>query len=372
MTLTEDEKKEKQLDNYKMMSYVSGISLNQIMGEDTKSNYSEKDCLIKQLFLKNLVVPISCNELFKDLKKQNYKATYGTFKGLLYRYCKYGYVRRINDKKPFMYQITELGNQHIKNPYLAREENIKRYREFQLQKLKEIIENKPELFKSIYESIFGAQPVINTVVAGSTSQYSPNEYGGEIVHEIEGKIYSPDFWKNSDNEKLKSLVNEFLDPCLPDEEKQQLLLDAFEEAVKSQKTIVFKQAEYQSSKPIGERKYYEILVAAINHPVTKSLYEKIPFRFMQVGKEIRLRSRNENGLYRNNKDGIELKFEEVNQKYFHNQMTIKTKPNNDKRELEFYYVGGNFGRLITTMSFDDYTDIKNNNVKTTLKINPAQ
>jgi hypothetical protein len=53
-------------------------------------------------------------------------------------------------------------------------------------------------------------------------------------------------------------------------------------------------------------------------------------------------------------------------------MTIKTKPNNDKRELEFYYVGGNFGRLITTMSFDDYTDIKNNNVKTTLKINPAQ
>jgi len=66
-----------------------------------------------------------------------------------------------------------------------------------------------------------------------------------------------------------------------------------------------------------------------------------------------------------------LEFEEVNQKYFQNRMMIKMFPNYEKREHNFYYVAGNFGLKITTMSFDDYTDIKNNSVKTTLKINPA-
>ncbi len=40
-------------------------------------------------------------------------------------------------------------------------------------------------------------------------------------------------------------------------------------------------------------------------------------------------------------------------------MTIKTKRNEEKRELEFYYVYGKFGLPITTMSFEDYEDSKN-------------
>lgn len=374
MKLDESEQKEKQLETYKMMSAISGISVNEIIGEDTKSNYNEKDCLVKQFYLKNMINPITSNELWNLLKSQGYDGKNSTFRGMLNQYQRYKYVRKVNEKKPFLYQITQLGNEHIKNPYLAREEGVRRYKEFQLNKLKEIIENYPELFKSIYENVHGAQNSIfpaGNVVAGG-SQYSPNDIGSELHQELESQIFTPDFFKNADEQKLKSLVDGILDNSLSDEQKKQLILDAFGEAMKSNKTMVFKQQEYQSSKPIGERKYYEYLVAAIDHPVTKSLYEKIPFRFMQVGKEIRLRSRNENGLYRNNKDGIELEFEEVNQKYFQNRMTIKIKSNYEKRELEFYYVGGNFGLKITTISFDDYSAIKNNNIKTTLKINPAQ
>jgi hypothetical protein len=331
------------------------------------------------MYLKNCIEPISSRQLYELLQKQGYKAKNSTFRGLLNNYMKYGYIQKINAKKPFLYVLTDEGKLHAKNPYIAVDENIQRYRNMLLQKMKELIDEQPEIFKSIYESIFGvqsatnifgSQPIINNNSGGS--QYSPNDVGSELQHDLEYQIFTPDFFKNADEQKLKALVDGILDNSLSNDQKKQLILDAFEEAIKSNNTITIKQQEYQSSKPVGQRNYYEILINAIDHIVSKSTYEAIPFRFMQVGKEVRLKSRNENGLYRNNKDGIELKFEEVNQKYFQNRMTIKTKRNPEKRELEFYYVGGNFGRLITTMSFDDYTDVINSNVKTTMKINPAQ
>lgn len=371
MKLTEEEQEEMKVENYKMMSAISGRNINDFIENNSKSNYNEKDCMIKLMYLKNMVYPISSRDLFETLKHQNYSGKYTTFCGMLNRYCKYGYVRKVNNKKPFLYQITELGNQHIKNPYLAREENIKRYREFQLNKLKTLIENQPELFKNLYESIFGAQPVINTVVAGSTEQYSPNDIGSKLQHDLEYQIFTPNFFSNADEQKLKALVDGILDNSLSDEQKKQLILDAIEEAAKSQKTITVKQPEYQSSKPIGLRDYYEILIAAEGKVVTKSTYEALPFRFLKVGNELRLKGKGEVGTYRNNNDSKDLNFYEANAQYFNNRMIIKRIPNFEKREHEFYYSYGSFGKKITTISFDDYTKVKNNGVKTTLKINPA-
>jgi hypothetical protein len=50
-------------------------------------------------------------------------------------------------------------------------------------------------------------------------------------------------------------------------------------------------------------------------------------------------------------------------------MMIKIKPNNDKRELEFYYVGGYNKYQITTMSFPDYQKAANKSRKQSVKIN---
>lgn len=369
--LTEEEIEEYRNGTYQMMAAMSGKPISELMGESpSRPNYDENYCLTKQMYLKNCAEPISSRQLYELLQKQGYKAKYSTYRGLLNNYMKYGYIKKVNAKKPFLYILTDKGKLHVKNPFIAVDENIQRYRNMLLQKMKELIEGQPELFKSIYESIFGAQPVINTVVAGGTS-YTPNNYSDDIIHEIENKIYSNDFWKNSDNEKLKSLVDGILDPCLTQEEKQELLIDAFSEAVKSNKTMVFKQQEYNSSKPIGQRHYYEYLVSAVDKLVTKPLYEKIPFRFIRVGNELRLKSRSESGIYQNNKDANELDFDYVNRQYFQNRMMIKKIPNNEKREHDFYYANGNFGRKITTISFDDFDNVKGK-PRSTLKIKSSQ
>lgn len=360
MKLTEEEMK---LENYKMMSAISGKPLNDFIGHNEKSNYNEKDCMIKLMYLKNMLNPISSNELFNVLKSQGYDKNNSTFRVMLNQYQKYNYVRKVNNKKPFLYQITDLGNQHIKNPYLAREEGIKRYREFQLNKLKQIIEEQPELFKSIYESIFGTQNSIINNVVNSGSPYSGARIE-ELKDELESKIFSNDFWKNSDNDKLKTLVDGILDPCLSEEEKQEILLDAFNEAINSNKGSMILQKQYNPSKPVGMRNYYEILVKCINQVVSKSTYEAIPFRFIYIPnkRELRLESEAIAGKYRNNQDGTVLGFDYLNEYFFGGRMYITTGRQGD--EIVFYYTKMNGNVIakqyqITTMSLTDYEKAKN-------------
>lgn len=375
--LSDEEIEEHRNENYQMMAAIAGKSVSELIDENPKrGNYGEKDCLVKQMFLKNLVEPITSRRLFETLKKQGYDAKYTTFCGLLNRYQKYGYIEKKTSKKPFLFGLTSEGLRHAKNPYLAREELARKRMEFVFSEIEKQLAEHPEALKNLVETISGMNigtPIGSGGVAGTPvsggNQYSNNDLGS-MKEELESRIFDKEFWKNSDNEKLKSLVDDLLDPCLPQEEKEQLLIDALDEARNTYKGSMILQKQYIPSKPVGERKYYSILANSINHPVTKSLYDAIPFRFMRVGKEIRLKSRNENGLYRNNKDGNELKFDEVNRQYFQNIMTIKTKPNPEKRELEFYYVGGNFGCMITTMSYDDYEKAKNKHQPTLkLKIN---
>jgi hypothetical protein len=371
--LSEEEIEEYKYENFQMMAAMSGKPISELMGESSRPNYKENYCLTKQMYLKNCIEPISSRQLYELLQKQGYEGKYSTFRGLLNNYQKYGYIKKVNAKKPFLYILTAEGRVHAKNPYIAVDENIQRYRNMLLQKMKELIESQPELFKSIYEIIFGVQSATNII--GSTSftgnQYSPNDVGSELQHDLEYQIFTPDFFKNADEQKLKALVDGILDNSLSDEQKKQLILDAIEEAAKSQKTITVKQPEYQSSKPIGLRDYYEILIAAEGKVVTKSTYEALPFRFLKVGNELRLKGKGEVGTYRNNNDSKDLNFYEANAQYFNNRMIIKRIPNFEKREHEFYYSYGSFGKKITTISFDDYTKVKNNSVKTTLKINPA-
>ncbi|MPM97572.1 hypothetical protein SDC9_144747 [bioreactor metagenome] len=131
--------------------------------------------------------------------------------------------------------------------------------------------------------------------------------------------------------------------------------------------MVFKQQEYTPSKSIGLRNYYTILINAINNFVTKSTYEAIPFRFIKVDNQIRLKSISESGIYKNNDDGTILDFDYVNRNWFQNQMKIKTETGN--KELTFFYIGGNSRIKITTMSFNDYEKAKGKANGIKLKIN---
>lgn len=360
----EERKKQNILESAKMNSCISGIPLSDLFDSTfNRGNYSEKDCLIKQQFLKNLVEPVTSRELFETLKRQNYTGNYNTFRGLLFRYQKYGYVKKSNDRKPFVYQITDEGYQHVTNPYQSRVECIRQYNNFQNQKLANIINNDPVKFKEIYESIVSSigGSVCSGVSVGSVgTQYSSNDYGSEeIKQDIESKI-NKDFFKDADPEKIEALTNILMDKSLTDDERKEYMIDALMEALNANKgSMILKQGEYQTTKSEGDRKYYQLIVNAMNHPVTRGLYEAIPFRFIDVGGDIRVKSRSESGTYRNNDDGIIMDFDYVNQKYFGNRMILTASKSNVKNEITFSYTKFT-GKVIdksyeiTTMSQSDY------------------
>lgn len=359
--LSDEEIEEHKNENYQMMAAISGKPISEFVGNEVhRGNYGEKDCLVKQLFLKNLVEPISSRRLFETLKKQGYDAKYTTFCGLLYRYQDYGYVEKKSAKKPFLFGLTSEGKLHAKNPYLAREELARKRMNFIYSQIETQLIEHPEALKNLVETItqmnIGSSNS-NPVIVGAGTSYNDNLGSEELRKEFEGKIFDSNFWKNTDNEKLKGLVNGILNGSLSYEDKEQLLIDALDEAANSHKgSIIFKQQEYVSSKSIGLRNYYEYLIKGINRSVTKPLYEAIPFRFIKVDNEIRLKSISEAGTYRNNNDAKELDFDYVNRQLFQNQMMIKTQKNDN--ELIFFYTNGYLKYQITTMSFNDYEKAK--------------
>src|SRR5688572_30697708 len=99
----------------------------------------------------------------------------------------------------------------------------------------------PDALKNLVETITQmniGSPIGSgvTVASNSGSQYNDNFGNEELKQELNSKIFNNEFFKNADELKLKTLIDGILDPCLTQEEKQELMLDAFQEAVKSNKT----------------------------------------------------------------------------------------------------------------------------------------
>lgn len=364
----EERKKQNILETAKINSCISGIPLSDIIQSGIQSgNYGDKDCMVKQQFLKNLVEPVTSRELYETLKRQNYTGNYNTFRGLLFRYQKYGYVKKSNDKKPFMYQLTDKGYQHAKNPYLSRELMARNYLEHLYRNIEKELVDHPEALKALLESItqmnMGSPIGSGVTVSNSGSQYSQNDIGSELQHDLEYQIFTPDFFKNADEQKLKALVDGILDNSLSDDQKKELIFDALREAINSNKGSMIIQKQYNPSKPVGLRNYYEYLINGTNNVVTRSTYEAIPFRFIYIQnkRELRLESESIAGKYRNNEDATVLDFDYLNRNFFGNNMIIRSERQGD--EMVFYYARMNgkiiaYQKEITTMSVTDYNKVK--------------
>lgn len=365
----EEHKKQNILENAKINSFITGIPLSDLIDSSSKRvNYGEKDCLVKQLYLKNLVEPITSRELFEALKRQGYDAKYTTFCGLLNRYQDYGYVEKKTLKKPFLFGLTDEGIRHIKNPYLAREELARKRMNFIYSQIEKELVDHPEALKALLESITQmniGSPIGSNVIDSNSGNYNANDIGSneELMKEINTKITDSNFWKNIDYNKIEQLITTATSGKLTDEESE-LLADIVHQATNSNKGSMIINREHNPSKPVGLRKYYTILVKAENRLVSKSTYESLPFRFIKVGNELRIRSQMESGLYEKNKDAIEVRFELVNNIYFYNRMSIIMKYNQQKKEYLYYYAvvdgKGNcgFALPITTISYNDYEKVQ--------------
>ena len=371
MKLTEEEQHELQMENYKMMAYVSGKSFSDLTGQaPTRADYPENYCLIKQMFLKNCVEDISSRQLYESLKNQGYPAKYGTFKGLVSYYFKMGYLQKTNYKKPFTYKLTDLGYQHSKHPYMAVDEMSEKRMCFIYSEIEKLLIDHPEIAKNIMERItcqnLGSPNIPGGYSGGNNgSQYTPNNYGSveEMKESIESKIQDPEFFKNTDPEKLDSLISMMADGSLTVEDRENYIATIIDQLEKLNKpSMILPKQDYSGTKSIGARKYYVPLVRAIDQHVSKALYDSLPFKFIRVGNDLRLKSISEAGMYRNNKDASELGFDFVNQNFFNNQMTVKTQYDADKKELTFYYSYGNRNIKLTKMDYNDYVEAKNKGV----------
>lgn len=367
MKLSQEEQKKLKLENYKLISAISGKSINELMNEEYyNDNYPNNDCRSKEIILRNLYNPCTSRQLFELVKYQGYEGKYKTIRSLLVRYQRAGFIKKLNNEKPIIYGLTDFGIQNAKNPKMLRERCIRKYHEFQNEKLAELINNDPERFKEIYKLAVGVNSG-NTFgsVGGSGSgnyQYLENDFGNREsrIEEMREKIKDDGFLQDLNLDKIEELVK------LGDTD---LLTDFYinlNDYHKRQKGPMVLQREHAPSKPEGLRDYYTVIVKATNHLVSKPTYEKIPFRFISVGnkQELRLKSTSEAGTYRNNRDAVELGFEYVNSKYFYNRMSIIMKFNSQKKEYMFYYAvvdgKGNcgFALPITAISYNDYEKVQ--------------
>ena len=377
MKLTPEQQKEFQDENYRMMATVSGKSFTDLTGQPpTRADYPENYCLIKQMFLKNCVEDISSRQLFETLKNQGYPAKYSTFKGLVSYYVKMGYLYKSNSKKPFTYKMTDLGYQHSKNPYMAVDEISQKRMRFIYSEIEKLLINHPEIAKSMAEVILGhnlGSPNISGGIVNNLSQFSNNDYGSveELKQDIESKIYDKEFLKDADINKINALATILADGSLTLEERQDYIADTISEALNANKGGMTLKTTIYQTKPEGARNYYPILISAMNQKVTKSLYDALPFRFieMKLTKEVRLEAISHAGKSRNDGDSTEIPFDRVNAEQFNNQMTIKTNPNNEKQEIDFYYVGSKWNYKITTMSFNDYRKTSTTSKQPQMRIN---
>ena len=90
-----------------------------------KGNSKEKDCLTKRLILETISVsPLTAREIYE---RSGYTGTYKTLTGIIGRYQRFGYIAR-EGKIPYHYYLTDLGFQHLENPFLGRENAVRAYK----------------------------------------------------------------------------------------------------------------------------------------------------------------------------------------------------------------------------------------------------
>ncbi|AKB85414.1 hypothetical protein [Methanococcoides methylutens] len=122
--------------------WEQGINKNNInrptqTGHNTNIPSPTSDCKVKGAIL-NAVLDGA--NTCADIRSKVPHVNYGSLRTSLYRYCKYGYLRKV-DGKPYRYMLTPKGMEHAANPFLYRENFYAKIEGFIDNKVEEEITN---------------------------------------------------------------------------------------------------------------------------------------------------------------------------------------------------------------------------------------
>ena len=375
--LTDEEIEEYKHENYQMMAAVARKPLSELMGETSKRpNFNENYCLIKQMYLKNCVDPISSKQLYDVLRNQGYKAKNSTFRGLLNYYVKNGYIQKTNAKKPFLYVLADEGKLHAKNPFILVDENIIRYQNFQLNKIGELLLNQPEILKQLIEDItnmnlgssnFGGTSGGSLSSVGGQSGFTANDYGG--IEEMKAKIEDDGFLQNLDEDKIKALV------ALGDPELMTDFVINLQDYHQRHKSVMNLNPNNIPTGRVNDKKsmpnYFPEMFNSFGKDVTEKLFNLIPYRFYRhkaTGK-IRISGRNEAGNYAKNNDGVLIEYQTILRDIFSGVFKIdgvKTIENNEEIIKVYYYNSQIKFHILNAsqMQYNEYLNIPKEKPKT--------
>jgi hypothetical protein len=129
--------------------------------------------------------PLTSTQLW-NLIKGEYDAKYKTFTSLLVRYQRYGYITK-HGKKPYIYQLTEWGIENAKNPYMCRDEQKRRYKEFQMHSVGQFINENPDYLKQFADDggYIGGSDGVRVI---ENTEFVENHTNDDKINELESKV----------------------------------------------------------------------------------------------------------------------------------------------------------------------------------------
>jgi hypothetical protein len=233
-------------------------------------NSLERDCMTKKLILETLSdSPRTVKEIYSI---SGYKGQYNTLTGLLCKYRKWGYLERFG-KKPYFYQLTDLGREHLLNPRLAKDILRERYlvnaRAITEKTLKNMSEeDRNELFKTL-----GIEPVEQHLTIAKNNPAKPDKVTVKILPEPVEKTNTHTEYvsRPQDFERIRDL-----------EEMLASMKEENEEMARKLAGRSVSKAETPIENLPKVRKYDELLILCKNKIVDNTFFEEVPYNLYLV------------------------------------------------------------------------------------------
>ncbi len=243
-------------------------------------NSLERDCMTKKLILETLSdSPRTVKEIYSI---SGYKGQYNTLTGLLCKYRKWGYLERFG-KKPYFYQLTDLGREHLCNPFLAKNLLKERYlvnaRAITEKTLKDMgEEDRNDLFKTL-----GIEPVEQHITIAKNEPAKPDKVTVKVLpepvekakNEIKTNTRIDYVSRPEDLERIRELEERLADVKEENEEMARELAG---------KSIA--KAENLIKKPPKVRNYDELLIRCKDKIVGSSFFNEVPYNLYLVTAEL--------------------------------------------------------------------------------------
>lgn len=239
-----------------------------------RGNSKEKDCKTKHLILSVVATePMTVSEIYE---RSRFTGTKASLAGMINTYYRYGYLYRLG-KKPYHYDLTELGEMHLEDPYKARNDLIERYQRAIKMGVDAYIETHNEELLSDLIDKMGSDPHFDSEKASQIIEKFKDRFIPVPSEESLSKSDSVNRATITTSPEYRELI------CLLEEQKKRnedLELELEKEKFKNENIeapVTMKLPSQNSNAKSKVRKYDVELFSHIDKKLDKEFFDAIPY-----------------------------------------------------------------------------------------------